>query len=133
VASSPLRRIHAERVSHRARLRRTKASTAWFRSKARLLLDLGTVNDLAEVSLNGQELGVLWKPPYEVDVSGALKPGTNRLEIRVTNQWTNRQFGDRERPAERKILTPVRVFFGEPAGPSPSGLIGPVTLVSMTP
>ena len=108
-----------------------QAPAAWLRSNARLLLDLGTVRDLAEVSLNGRTLGILWRPPYEADVTGVLKPGANRLEIRVTNQWTNRQAGDRGLPAERRILSPIAALGGGPREPLPAGLIGPVTLVSV--
>src|SRR6185503_17416985 len=86
----------------------------WFQPGQRILLDLGVVKDLAEVSLNGRALGVLWKPPFRVDVTGALKPGVNRLEIKVTNQWTNRLIGDRTAPAEKKVLAA-----GGPAGPGP--------------
>jgi hypothetical protein len=63
-------------------------------------LDLGRVKNLAEVTLNGKDLGVLWKPPFRVNVTGALQPGTNRLEIRVTNLWPNRLIGDEQFPAD---------------------------------
>jgi hypothetical protein len=107
-----------------------QAPAAWFRAEARLRIDLGTVRDVAEVLLNGRKLGILWKPPYEVDVSGALKPGTNRLEIRVTNEWTNRQVGDQKLPVERRILAPIGAFGPGPDSPLPAGLFGPVTIVS---
>ena len=87
------------------------------------------VKDIAEVSLNGRSLGILWKPPYRVDVTGVLRPGANQLQIKVTNQWTNRVAGDRLLPAERKILTPL-LTFGQPPGALASGLLGPVTLVA---
>src|SRR5207342_3337277 len=77
-------------------------------SGAKTMLDLGTVNDIAEVSINGKSLGVLWKPPYQVDATGALKPGENELQIKVTNEWTNRIAGDRSLPAEKKILAPIQ-------------------------
>jgi hypothetical protein len=117
----------------------TKAVEApqnWFRPDAKLLLDLGTVKDLAEVSVNGKALGTLWKPPYQVDATGALRPGANQLEIKVTNQWTNRQMGDRLGPPEKRVLPPVGGFMmagggrGGPQTPAESGLIGPVTLVA---
>jgi hypothetical protein len=109
-----------------------QAPKAWFRPGTRLLLDLGSVRDLAEVTVNGRSLAILWKPPYEADVTGALKPGTNEVQVKVTNEWTNRLAGDRLAPAERRILAPLRTF-GEPPGPSPSGLIGPVRVVSIAP
>ena len=60
----------------------------------RLCLDLGEVQNLAEVVLNGHNLGILWKQPFRVDVTGAIKNGSNELEIRVTNLWVNRLIGD---------------------------------------
>src|SRR5690606_39053396 len=49
----------------------------WLRPAARTLLDLGAVGDVAEVAVNGTALGVLWKPPYVVDVTDALRAGRN--------------------------------------------------------
>jgi hypothetical protein len=108
-----------------------QASRSWLRPGTKLLLNLGTVNDLAEVSINGQVLGNLWKQPYEVEVTKALKPGNNKLEIRVTNQWTNRIIGDRLSP-DNKVLAdvPARPGFGPPPTLVPSGLLGPVTIVA---
>jgi hypothetical protein len=100
-----------------------------FRPGERILLNLGAVNDLAEVSVNGQSFGILWKAPYEVDVSRALKPGTNQLEIKVTNEWTNRLIGDRLAPAKR-VLAESPPPFGPPPTLAQSGLLGPVTLLS---
>lgn len=59
-----------------------------------VLLDLGSVKNIAEVSLNGTKFGTLWKPPFSVDVTAALKAGENRLVIQVTNLWPNRLIGD---------------------------------------
>jgi hypothetical protein len=112
-----------------------KADRRWFRqesrSRERILLNLGSVNDLAEVSVNGQALGILWKSPYQVDVTGALKPGENKLEIKVTNQWTNRLIGDRSASADKKVLAPGVPGFGPPPTLKDSGLLGPVTFVSV--
>jgi hypothetical protein len=67
-----------------------------------VFLDLGKVDVMAEVLLNGKELGILWKPPYRVDVTDALKSGENQLEIRVTNLWCNRLIGDEKYPSYLK-------------------------------
>jgi len=112
-----------------------EASQTWLRPGAKLLLDLGTVKDLAEVSVNGKPLATLWKPPYQLDATGALKPGANQLEIRITNQWSNRQMGDRLGPAEKRVLPPATGLMmgggrGGPQTPAESGLIGPVTLIA---
>ena len=97
------------------------------------MLNLGTVGDLAEVSVNGKALGILWKSPYQVDVTGALKPGANQLEIKVTNEWTNRLIGDRSAPPEKRVLagSPAGGIFGAPQTLGESGLLGPVTFVSV--
>ena len=63
-----------------------------------LWLDLGGVKNFAEVSLNGKNLGVLWKPPFRVDLTGAAKPGDNHLQINITNLWPNRLIGDEQLP-----------------------------------
>jgi hypothetical protein len=55
---------------------------------------------MAQVKLNGKDLGILWKPPYRVDVTEALKAGNNSLEVEVVNLWINRQIGDEELPED---------------------------------
>jgi hypothetical protein len=65
-----------------------------------VVLDLGNVRNFAEVTLNGKGLGVLWKAPFRVTVTGLLKPGRNSLSVRVTNLWPNRLIGDEYKPAE---------------------------------
>jgi len=110
---------------------------SWSLPGAKLLLDLGTVYDLAEVSVNGREFGTLWKPPYRVDVTEVIKPGTNQLEIKVTNQWTNRQTGDRNVDPDKRVLGGGSAgrrgggFFRRSMPLAESGLIGPVTVVSV--
>ena len=91
-----------------------QAPAAWFRPGQRIWIDLGKVRDIAEVKVNGKSAGLTWAPPYRVDVSAALKPGANRLEIEVTNQWTNRQMGDRLLPLEKRVLA-------QPGAPAPTG------------
>ena len=63
-----------------------------------LYLDLGEVKNLAQVRLNGKDLGIAWKPPYRVEITGAAKAGDNQLEIELTNLWPNRLIGDEELP-----------------------------------
>ena len=67
---------------------------------SRYYLDLGKIAVMAEVKLNGKDLGILWKPPFRVDVTEALKRGENRLELRVVNLWINRQIGDEQLPED---------------------------------
>lgn len=80
-------------------------------------------------------MATLWKPPYQADVTGVLKPGTNRLEIKITNQWTNRQIGDRSVAPEKRVLAFVYSGRGGLSGSqtlSDAGLIGPVRMLSGT-
>jgi hypothetical protein len=66
----------------------------------RLYLDLGNVQVMAEVKLNGKDLGILWKSPYRIDISQAAHAGENAIEIRVVNLWPNRLIGDEELPED---------------------------------
>ncbi len=115
-------------------------------------LDLGDVQVIADVMLNGKDLGILWKPPYRADVSSAIKPGINTLQVKVTNLWINRMIGDenlpedsnrsgdgtlkswpawvldgKSSPAGRKTFTSWRLW-GKDSPRQPSGLLGPITL-----
>ena len=68
----------------------------WLRNRQRVELDLGAVKNLAEIWINGKSLGVLWKPPFRIDVTDAVHVGSNRLEVAVTNTWVNRLIGDKQ-------------------------------------
>jgi hypothetical protein len=125
----------------------------------RTWLDLGDVQVIAEVKLNGRELGTLWKLPFRVDVTDALRAGRNELEVRVTNLWVNRLIGDEQLPLDREwTKVPRRGGFALKSYPEwlqrgerspvgrvtfatwkhyeknapllPSGLLGPVTIQS---
>jgi hypothetical protein len=63
-----------------------------------LVLDLGDVQVIASVSVNGKDCGIAWKRPYQVDITGALKPGDNTLTVTVANLWVNRIIGDQRHP-----------------------------------
>ncbi|MGC8834032.1 MAG: glycosyl hydrolase [Armatimonadota bacterium] len=73
---------------------------AFYSRNRRYLLDLGEVAVMADVLLNGKHLGTLWKPPFTVDATEAVKPGRNELEVRVTNLWVNRMIGDELLPED---------------------------------
>ncbi|MDR2673560.1 MAG: hypothetical protein LBC18_01490 [Opitutaceae bacterium] len=62
------------------------------------ILNLGVVKELASVSVNGRFVATLWHAPFEVDVTGFIKPGENGLRIEVTNTWANRLIGDNDYP-----------------------------------
>jgi hypothetical protein len=63
-------------------------------------LDLGEVDVIAEVKVNGHDFGILWKPPFRVDITAAAKPGKNKIEVKVTNLWPNRLIGDEQYPVD---------------------------------
>ena len=66
----------------------------------KVYLDLGKVNHLATVSVNGKALGVLWTTPWRIDISSAIRAGANTIEVAVTNVWANRLIGDEEQPSD---------------------------------
>jgi hypothetical protein len=68
------------------------------RTDARVYLDLGDVRQIAAVALNGRDLGVLWKKPFRIDITDALRGGENTLVVRVANMWFNRFIGDEQLP-----------------------------------
>ena len=65
-------------------------------------IDLGDVKNLAEVTVNGKSLGIVWHAPYRVDATSALKPGSNEVSIKVINAWVNRLIGDQQPDATTK-------------------------------
>ncbi len=93
-----------------------------------LYLDLGVVKELARLRLNGKDMGVLWKPPFTVDVTSALRPGRNDLEVQVTNLWPNRLIGDAALPVEKRLATVNWNPFEADSPLLESGLIGPVQI-----
>jgi hypothetical protein len=66
----------------------------------RYILDLGTVHEMAAIKVNSRAMGVIWYPPFRIDVTAALKAGENKLEIQVTNTWANRLIGDEQEPED---------------------------------
>lgn len=69
-------------------------------SSGRLFLDLGEVEVMARVRLNGKDCGIAWKPPYRLDITDAVRAGSNDLEIAVVNLWINRMIGDEQLPLD---------------------------------
>jgi hypothetical protein len=93
----------------------------------RASIDLGEVYELAEVTINGKPLGTAWHSPFRLDVTGALKPGVNKLEIRVANLWVNRLIGDQQ-PGAVPVAFTLTPTYKADAPLRPSGLLGPVIL-----
>jgi len=124
----------------------------WVDKSISIYLDLGEVKNIAQVTLNGKDLGILWKPPFRANLSGAGHAGANKLEIKVTNLWPNRLIGDeqmkpdREWTSTRNLAAWPQWLLDGKSSPSqqvtfttarhwqkddallPSGLLGPVTL-----
>jgi hypothetical protein len=100
-----------------------------------LYLDLGKVKMIADVYLNGSHLGILWKPPFQVDITNSVMPGKNRLVIEIANDWSNRIVGDQKLPKEKRftstnITSPVSSdILWKDAPLLESGLMGPVQLI----
>jgi hypothetical protein len=115
-------------------------------------IDLGVVNDIARVKLNGKDMGVIWCAPWRIDISSAIQEGTNQLEIQVANRWINRLLGDRQNPDANvrtvkfengllggKEFTTGRYTFTTKsamrsfkfAKPLSSGLLGPVRVLQV--
>jgi hypothetical protein len=95
---------------------------------SRILLDLGRVKETARVKLNGRDLGVVWCHPWQVEITGIVNPGQNKLEIEVANLWPNRLVGDGSLPPGQR-----RTQTNFPSEPNQallsSGLLGPVRIL----
>lgn len=101
-----------------------------------LFIDLGKVGEIADVSLNGKHLGILWKPPYRIEIAGAAQEGKNELTVEITNLWENRLAGDLLLPPNKKFCKTNQRPPTSDAGEGrmykavPSGLMGPVKLIA---
>jgi hypothetical protein len=99
-------------------------------SNTKLFLDLGDLRELAAIKVNGKSCGIVWCPPYRVDITAAVHPGENQLEVDVVNMWANRLIGDASLPADKRFTrTNIRKLTAQ----TPlldSGLFGPVRFFS---
>jgi hypothetical protein len=102
----------------------------WQPRHSRLFLELGQVQVMAGVRLNGLDLGPVWTAPFRVEVTAALKPGPNLLEIRVANLWPNRLIGDAALPPPQRVAWTTWNPFTKDSPLLPSGLLGPVRIVA---
>lgn len=73
-------------------------------NEGKYFIDLGEVNDIARIKLNGKDVGVVWCAPWRIEISNVLKKGINELEIEVANRWINRLIGDNQAP-DAKVRT----------------------------
>jgi hypothetical protein len=107
----------------------------WLGSNRQVHLDLGKLWAVGRVRLNGQPLGILWTPPYHVDISDAAHLGQNKLEVEIANTWSNRLVGDTTLPDDQRFCRTNITVSGTPGRPwkdvplRESGLLGPVRLI----
>ena len=113
--------------------RELSVQPGWLRKGASALLDLGDVEVMAQVTLNGKALPLLWKAPYVADLTGLLKPGRNALEVTVTNLWPNRLIGDAQPGVTQATTFSTFKPYRADGQLLPSGLLGPVRLLSRSP
>jgi beta-galactosidase/beta-glucuronidase len=104
----------------------------WSGNGARVLLDLGSVKNVADVRMNGRSVGTAWKAPFRVDVTDALNRGPNSLEIHVSNLWPNRLIGDKQIGVTRKYAFAVSDPYRADSPLLPSGLLGPVQFLRVS-
>jgi len=97
-----------------------------FDSTQRLFLDLGRVKSMAQVKVNGTDVGILWTPPYRAEITAAIRPGGNTLEVRVVNLWPNRMIGDQFLPPDKRFTSSTWNPFQKDSPLLESGLLGPV-------
>jgi hypothetical protein len=132
------------------------------RKNRRVVLDLGQLHDIAELTVNGKNAGVLWSPPYRADITPWLKAGDNTLVVHVTTNWANRLIGDEQypedfefgidrgeygramkffpdwfiknqsRPVKERKTFSLWYYFNRDSLLYPAGLTGPVTLKKQT-
>lgn len=95
--------------------------------EARVELDLGRVEVMASVKVNGEPAGTAWSQPYRLDITPLVKPGTNQLAVEVTNTWFNRLVYDAgQEESVRKTWTISGPAKDKPL--LPAGLLGPVVV-----
>ncbi|MBN2482554.1 MAG: hypothetical protein JXB19_12500 [Bacteroidales bacterium] len=104
----------------------------WLESENEIWLDLGAVKYLADVRLNGQSLGIVWKTTYSVNMTEALQEGPNDLEIRVANLWVNRIIGDLQPGVTDPVTFTAQHTYRVDSPLLPSGLLGPVKIMSLS-
>ena len=95
---------------------------------SRIWLDLGDINNIAEIKINDINCGVVWTAPYRIEITSALQQGENKLVIEVTNTWVNRLAGDRKVPESERVTWTTAPYRLEGKPLLKSGLLGPVTI-----
>jgi hypothetical protein len=102
-----------------------------FKSGAHIWLDLGDVKEIAKITVNGRELGTVWKTPFRIDITDAITTGQNQLVVKVTNLWVNRLIGDQQSGALKQYTFTDFMPYKANSPLLPSGLLGPLRLESV--
>lgn len=90
------------------------------------VLNLGEVKNIAEVIVNGKNVGTVWKKPFKLEITEAVKVGDNSIQVKVTNLWPNRLIGDAQPDVKQKTTFTTMPFYRADSPLLPSGLIGEV-------
>ncbi len=93
---------------------------------AKYAVDLGEVKNIAEVVVNGKNVGTAWKKPFKLDITEAVKAGDNTIQINVTNTWVNRLVGDAQPDVKQKTTFTTMPFYRKESPLVPSGLLSEV-------
>jgi hypothetical protein len=83
--------------------------------------------------LNGHPLGILWNPPFVLDITDAVQSGENRLQVKVANLWVNRLIGDAQPDVTTKYTFTTIPTYEANAPLRASGLLGPVQIRQSAP
>jgi hypothetical protein len=114
------------------------AGTAFYRNsfivdrtmtEANTVLKFDSIFNIATIKINGINCGTIWTAPYKLDITKAIKPGENKVEIEVTNTWHNRLIGDAMLPPEKRITWTTAPFRLKDKPLLPAGLVGDVKLI----
>ena len=92
-------------------------------------IQIDSIFNIATIVVNGINCGTLWTPPYQLDITKAVKPGENKIEIEVTNTWHNRLIGDNLLPPDKRITWTTAPFRLKDKPLLPAGIIGDVKII----
>ena len=94
----------------------------------KIVLNLGSLTAMARIKVNGKEVGGVWTAPWQVDITSAVKPGNNEVEISVVNNWMNRLIGDQKLPSDQRPTWSPVIPYKDNSPLQASGLLGPVLI-----
>ena len=92
---------------------------------------MGELSAMAKVKVNGEYVGGVWTSPYQLEVTGKLRKGKNKLEVKVVNTWMNRLIGDHRLAPEERIVKTDNNHWKADSPLQKSGLLGPVKILTV--